>query len=114
MSLSFGLAATMMSSFRLLLLLLALILSPLIVSAASEKSWTLYHAWKGHDFSKRGKVRLTLDDSKLPTLTVENVQQAKDLPLDSLYQLKLVEDGTKNVYTLTSVPACQVHRANFR
>ena len=101
---------------RLLLPLLALLLPALVVCSNNEKSWTLYHAWKGHDFTKRGKISLKLVES-VPTLTIDNLEDTKKSipPLDDLYQLKLVQDGTKNnVYTLTSVPACQVHRANFR
>ena len=88
----------------------ALLLLPLV---SSKKTWTLYHAWKGHDFSKRGSITLTLENS-VPTLSVENVASATHLPSEDLYQLKLVEDGKEDSYTLTSVPACEVHRANFR
>lgn len=88
----------------------ALLLLPLV---ASKKTWTLYHAWKGHDFSKRGSITLTLENS-VPTLSVENVASATHLPSEDFYQLKLVEDGKEDSYTLTSVPSCQVHRANFR
>lgn len=102
-----------MPSQHRLSLCLALLVSlvPLVVS--QKKTWTLYHAWKGHDFTKRGQVSLSLDQDE-PTLLVQNDVKAPSLPIEALYQLKLVEDGNESVYTLTSVPACQVHRANFR
>lgn len=98
---------------RMLLPLMALVLSPLLIHASKEKTWTLYHAWKGHDFTKRGKISLQLNEG-VPELSIDNSQQIEDLPLDDFYQLKLVQDGSKDLYTLTSVPACQVHRASFR
>jgi hypothetical protein len=125
-----------------LLLLLPLLLLVVAVVASSsssslqkkkeQKTWTLYHAWKGHDFSKRGSISLTLidddDDNNnnknsvvVPTLSIDNVATAQDLPMEDLYQLKLVEnvvimdnDKQEELFTLVSVPACQVHRANFR
>jgi hypothetical protein len=103
------------------------------VSASSSYSWTLYHAMAspGHEpvFETRGTVTLSVPEgSATVELQLNNDNDTSKTVIDQLkanistniaskmYQLKLVADSNDQATTpiLTTVPACQVLRANFR
>lgn len=96
---------------------------------ALEKTWALYHSLNGgQDFSRRATVSLALvekeEGQEEVELTVINDNStlndetfASARKPGAMYQLKLVEgDGghSSEDFLLTSVPACQLLRANFR
>lgn len=100
------------------------------------KSWTLYHrilapgsdvATAGSDWSIRGTVDLTVDPSAEESVTLEIKNEENSLTEDfaqalssassdsSWYQLKLRDDSSSSSSEIfTSVPACNLRRANFR
>ena len=91
---------------------------------ALRRTWTLYHSMdpklgtKG--FTKRGVVTLEPENNEVK-LTLENDENSFTAEhLDTMmtsgwYQVKLVEDGKKApVPVKTTIPACQLRRANFR
>lgn len=89
----------------------------LLPYATAARSWQLLHSLdSGKNFSERGTVSLALNEEGKPEMTVEHADNCLDLGAintlsSGLYQVKLVS-GSQEV--LTSVPACQVRRANFR
>jgi hypothetical protein len=122
--------------FGLLLLVLVL---PCLVAAAEaaadnqtlQKSWTLLHSFGGStDFTKRGTISLSIDETAATpadpaaAVTMDIANEVEFTPADvqamlehEWYQLKIVPDGkdSKSVPAVrTSVPACQLRRANFR
>lgn len=112
----------------LALFLLAVASGTTVVQAAEDlrRTWTLYHSVNpklgAKGFTKRGVVTLEPSDDNQVQLTVvndENSLTAKDI--DSMmasgwYQVKLVEDKAQDGATpvMTTVPACQMRRSNFR
>lgn len=126
---------------RNLVLLTALCVqfSPSLVDAATaaqdlRRTWTLYHSMNPQlgeqGFSKRGVVTLepaSGDDNDGANnnpvkLTVENdadsftAANVEAVMSSGWYQVKLVEDGgaASVVPVMTTVPACQLRRSNFR
>ncbi|CAB9525074.1 expressed unknown protein [Seminavis robusta] len=105
---------------------LALLLTVQAVTAATlEKSWTLYHSSNGgQDFAHRASIVLSLDPEAEGSVDIsisnDNSTLNEQTFLDnkaagSLYQLKLVEEGSDGSdFILSSVPGCQLLRANFR
>jgi hypothetical protein len=118
---------------------IACLLWSVVVVSASPKSWTLYHATISDStsldpaFVPRGRIQLSLKsdeeidkpvvkEQELYTLTIEHESDVLTadwtkslLQDDALYQLKLVSDDTPDaVPILTTIPACQLRRANFR
>lgn len=96
--------------------LLYIFLSVLFCSTHASKSWTLLHSFdSGKTFSERGVLTLALSDEGALEFDLKNNENCvADTPLSSskhLYQLK-IKYGDSEVFT--SVPACQVRRANFR
>lgn len=103
-----------------------------------QKSWTLFHSFGGTvtDFTKRGTIYLSVDENaagvaKDPaaavTMRIENeVVGFSPADVEAMlehgwYQLKIVpddKDSSKSSSSVpavrTSVPACQLRRANFR
>lgn len=98
-------------------LLAAALLLPL---CAASKSWQLLHSLNsGKTFTERGTVSLALNEAGEVEINVENAENCLDLQAvnsltGGLYQVKLVKDNDESTAVLTSVPACQVRRANFR
>jgi hypothetical protein len=117
----------MVASVHYLVLSVPLLLLLAAQSAqALEKTWNLYHSLNGgRDFSRRGSITLSVgseEGSEEVELTVQNDNStlndetflAAKQP-GTMYQLKLVEgDDLSSNFLLTSVPACQLLRANFR
>ena len=113
--------------FLLLALVLLVSLSQKISAEAPIRlSWSLQHAvvsaGQEPQFERRGYVTLTVpQDSVTAALEIENEdvsvakvsEQLLDVNTPKLYQLRLISD-TSDRYVLTTVPACQVLRANFR
>ena len=125
---------------RIVVLLLALV----AVTAAEaetdsnktlQKSWTLFHSFGDAvtDFTKRGTIRLSVDEnaagiakdpSAAVTMEIENDVEFSPADVEKLlehgwYQLKIVPDDKDSKSSSvpavrTSVPACQLRRANFR
>lgn len=96
------------------------------VDAAEDlrRTWTLYHSVDPNlgekGFSKRGVLTLEPQDNEI-NLTIANdddslaAENVKAMMASGWYQIKLVEDGKKApVPVKTTVPACQLRRANFR
>lgn len=119
-------SSTKMPSFLLFgfLLLLGLVVST-THAATLEKSWTLYHSVNGgQDFSKRASVVLSVDPETDGSVDLSITNDNSTLNQEtfnavraegSMYQLKLVEgDGESDDFILSSVPGCQLLRANFR
>jgi hypothetical protein len=105
-----------------------------------QKSWTLLHSFGAgagaSDFTKRGTIRLSIDEAAAAAgtandpaaaVTMEIENQVEFTPADvqamlehGWYQLKIVPDDNKDSSSSsvpavrTSVPACQLRRANFR
>jgi hypothetical protein len=104
-----------------------------------QKSWTLLHSFGDatakSDFTKRGTIRLSIDENaagastdpaKAVTIEIENEVEFSVADVEAMlehgwYQLKIVpDDDTKDSKSSkvpavrTSVPACQLRRANFR
>jgi hypothetical protein len=78
-----------------------------------KKIFTLYDSWKGEkDFRKRGQITLTAEDDDVQ-LSIQNDAVPPSI-LDGLYQVKIVDDSNPSAYAMTSIPACQLRRANFR
>jgi len=113
---------TIMLLFRTLSLAIALLVVRCQAEVDASKSWTLYHSFNGGvDFAPRGTVKLSIVDDSEVNLEVENTADClTEAAIESLlqqkwYQLKLVEDNNDEAPPiLTSVPSCQVRRANFR
>ncbi len=86
----------------------------------ANKSWELLHSLdSGKSFSSRGTVSLALNDAGEVEISVANADSCLDLQTvnslaGGLYQIKLIKDNDESTAVLTSVPACQVRRANFR
>lgn len=110
-------------------LLLLLSLVSFVSAKTLEKTWTLYHSLNGgQDFSKRSTIVLSVDPetdgtvdlsitNDNSTLNEETFQAVR--AAGSLYQLKLVDGSSRgndisNNFVLSSVPGCQLVRANFR
>ena len=95
---------------------------------ASTKSWKLFHSTSvTGTYVPRGTVTLSLSSSKdaeSPVqLNVLNEEDAFTVEMVNemisqegvLYHLKLVEEGADNpTAIITTVPACQLRRSNFR
>ena len=94
--------------------------------APIKLSWSLHHAVVTADqeprFERRGAITLTVpQDSVTATLQIENedvsaskvAEQLLDIDTPKLYQIRLISNNDDR-YVLTTVPACQVLRANFR
>jgi hypothetical protein len=106
-----------------------------------QKSWTLFHSFGGggankgpSDFTKRGTISLSIDEnaagiakdpSAAVTMTIENDVEFSPTDVQAMlehgwYQLKIVpndkdsKSATSVPAVRTSVPACQLRRANFR
>jgi hypothetical protein len=105
--------------------LLLLLLSTLATqsSLALEKTWTLYHSLNGgQDFSRRASVVLSVseDDNGADFSIVNDNSTLNDATFlaaksaGAMYQLKLAEGDDSSNFLLTTVPACQLLRANFR
>ena len=117
--------------------LFALVSSFLVDAALAtqdlRRKWTLYHSMNPQlgerGFTKRGVVTLEAAgdndnaDNYPVKLTVENaVDSFTTANLETImssgwYQVKLVEDGgdaASVVPVMTTVPACQLRRSNFR
>ncbi len=92
----------------------------LLPSCLATRSWQLLHSLdSGKTFTERGTVALTLTDAGEVEINVVNADNCLDLQsinslTGGLYQVKLVKDQDESTAILTSVPACQVRRANFR
>jgi hypothetical protein len=126
-----------------LLLLLALVLVAVTAAATDindnnktlQKSWTLLHSFgnaAATDFTKRGTIRLSIDENaagastdpaKAVIMEIENDVEFSPADVQAMlehgwYQLKIVPDDkdskSKVPAVRTSVPACQLRRANFR
>jgi hypothetical protein len=113
-------------------------------SKTLQKSWTLLHSFGGSagsggsaDFTKRGTITLSIDETAsdpADAVTMEIENQVEFTPADvqamldnQWYQLKIEpasasasgagknsnKDGSLSAVR-TSVPACQLRRANFR
>lgn len=101
-----------------------------VASGETVGSWTLYHAVVSSSqaavFEKRASITLSIpegssaaaiDIHNLEATTSSNVMnQLIDVETPKLYQLKLVadKDSSSARPLLTTVPTCQVLRANFR
>lgn len=96
------------------------VLTLLFHSCIASKSWQLLHSLdSGKTFTERGTVFLALTDAGEVEINVANADNCLDLQsinslIGGLYQVKLVKDQDESTAVLTSVPACQVRRANFR
>jgi hypothetical protein len=105
---------------------------PVASSATNVKSWSLYHAWETQQeegvnylapqFHRRGTLRLMLDPANTENQVqwiVENEAVLSAGDVDTLidngwyYVQAVPNEGTKDS-VVTSVPACQVRRSNFR
>jgi hypothetical protein len=117
------------SSCALLLSSLVALLPHVAAAEALHRTWTLYHSLDpklgAAGFTKRGVVTLTSSDDATDglQLTVENDEEAalEALSISQMmesgwYQLQLVEEGSPSsvVPVQTTIPACQLRRANFR
>ena len=113
------------SALVTLVMMLTAMLMP--VAQALDKTWTLYHSWNGgQDFARRASVLLSIDpdtDGVALSITNDNSTVNKESYLaaketGAMYQLKLVEDSgaadNGDSFVLSSVPGCQLLRANFR
>jgi hypothetical protein len=100
-----------------------------ISQSAISSSWTLYHSVLSSSeerlFEKRGSITLTIpDEGAAAVLEIDNHAEALsnsvsellvDVATPKFYQLKLVSDENPSLPpVMTTVPACQVLRANFR
>lgn len=96
------------------------------VASDLRRTWTLYHSAdpkQGESgFSKRGVLTLEPGENEV-YLSIENhdnsfsSQDLETMMASGWYQLRLVEDGSadkKIPPVVTTVPACQVRRSNFR
>lgn len=92
----------------------------LSVTVSGDKSWSLFHSFdSGKTFTERGTLSLRLTEEGQVEAKVEHssnagleLDQVNALAAKNLYQLKLTTSTGEEV--ITSVPACQVRRANFR
>ena len=100
------------------LLLLFCLLSTAL--AVDTRTWTLQHSFNaGKDWSTRGELELVFpaDDYEEAQLAVHNDDSCWDSAMmnqlmeTGVYQLKLLSNED---FVLTTVPACQLRRANFR
>jgi len=128
----------------LLLVVAVVLSSSSLAQAAKTKTWTVYHRLlvpgaagsdnNHQEWSTRGTIELSADDDAsdeqdAAMMAVTNAPDSLSAALaesltnsspDSYYQLKLVETSANNNKNdksneiLTSVPACNVRRANFR
>ena len=88
-----------------------------------QRTWTLYHSMNPKlgdaGFTQRGTVTLQADGDAAQ-LTAENTaltaENVATMMSSGWYQVKLVENGSSStaVPVMTTVPACQLRRANFR
>jgi hypothetical protein len=90
----------------------------LLPAVCNAKAWQLLHSLdSGKTFTERGTVSLDLNEDGQVDIKLDHTDNCLDLEAvnalssTGLYQVKLVKDSTE---ILTSVPACQVRRANFR
>lgn len=112
-----------------LLFVSLLVLLHSAVAAADDnlqRTWTLYHSMNPKlgdaGFTQRGTVTLQVatDDGDAAQLTAENTaltaENVATMMASGWYQVKLVENGSSSaaVPVMTTVPACQLRRANFR
>jgi hypothetical protein len=106
-------------------LMLSLASLSLAIAAPSEKTWTLYHSVNGgQDFARRASIVLSVDPETDGAVDISIVNDNSTLnentflaskAAGAMYQLKLVDDAnTHGDFVLTSVPGCQLLRANFR
>ncbi|GKY98941.1 hypothetical protein MPSEU_000849900 [Mayamaea pseudoterrestris] len=119
------------SSSMALLLIFCTILVTVIAESSESLSWTLYHAVvtpnQEPNFEKRSSITLKVPEESLAAvLEIENEQATQssnkvmeqlltNVDAPKLYQVKLVSDDDASRHpVVTSVPACQVLRANFR
>jgi hypothetical protein len=114
---------------RSLLFILALALSGTAGADPAVRSWALLHSTTdpgvGGDesFRRRGRIQLTVEGGKDAKIELENDPDAmKGFRDQGWYRLKLVpEQGDSSAASAaelhgveTTVPACQLRRANFR
>jgi len=88
------------------------------VYASDSKSWKLLHSLdNGKSFTARATVDLGLNDEGEVEIKIENNADCLSLDaledLKGLYQVKLIDDESKTT-VISSVPACEVKRSNFR
>ena len=107
--------------YNMMNIALRVVLAALLLSlCTAKKSWQLLHSLdSGKTFSTRGTVSLALNDAGDVEISVANADNSLDLQAvnslaGGLYQVKLMRDNDESTAVLTSVPACQVRRANFR
>lgn len=109
-----SLGSAMTISFRII------VAAFLLSLCAANKTWQLLHSLdSGKTFSERGAVSLTLNEAGEVAISIANADSCLDLQAvnslaGGLYQVKLIRDNDESTAVLTSVPACQVRRANFR
>jgi len=90
-------------------------------SSATSKSWTLHHSFdSGQTFTERGTLTLGFNTDKVDSsleMKLENNKDCIDIGSTNLqselYQLKITSN-TADAEIVTSVPACQIRRANYR
>jgi len=89
------------------------------VVQASSPSWTVYHSWNAdQEFSRRGELKWSEEEGALQItndedgllLTQENVQSMLEY---GWYHVK-IQNPNDDDYVLSTVPACNVRRANFK
>ena len=85
---------------------------PLLSTVVADRSWTLEHAAVGTEappqWQKRGTLQLTSEG-----LALESSSESR-LALDDKEWYQLRVQNSDGSVVLTTVPACQVRRANFR
>jgi len=101
---------------KITMALLCVLVSVLLCVTNASKSWSLLHSFdSGKTFTERGVLTLGLSDEGSLEFELKNNENCvADTSLKSsknLYQLKIMYGNSE---VLTSVPACQVRRANFR
>lgn len=107
---------TMMVLRSSLFLLATFVLSAYV--QASSPSWTIYHSWNGdQEYSRRGELQWSEEEETLTvtndesSLTKENVQAMIDY---GWYHVKIENPSDANDFVLSTVPACNLRRANFK
>lgn len=85
---------------------------------ASSPSWTIYHSWNAdQEFSRRGELTWSEDEGAL-TVANEEFAFSKEIVRAMLdygwYHVKIENPNDTNDFVLSTVPACNVRRANFK
>jgi hypothetical protein len=114
-----------MRSMRSLIFILSLAFSG-VEADPTVRSWALLHSTTdlaGGDeaFRRRGRIQLSVESGKDAKLELENDPDAmKEFRDQGWYRLKLVPEQRESSTSAelggveTTVPACQLRRANFR